>query len=115
MNRPNIVFILIDDMGWQDLVCCSSSFYETPNIDRLAVEGMRFTDADAACPICSPTLASILTDKYLATIGITDWTDAHGHRHPARGQVIDVPYLKHLSQQEPPLVRTANRPGMSVK
>ena len=55
MKPPNIVFILIDDMGWKDLVCYGSPFYETPNIDRLAREGMRFSDAYAACPVCSPT------------------------------------------------------------
>ena len=98
--RPNIIFVLIDDMGWKDLVCYGSSFYETPNIDRLAREGMRFTDAYAACPVCSPTRASILTGKYPTTVGITDWIDAHGHIHPARGKVIDVPYLKNLPRSE---------------
>ncbi len=111
MTRPNIVFILIDDMGWRDLVCYGSSFYETPNIDRLAAEGMRFSDAYAACPVCSPTRASILTGKYPATVGITDWIDAHGHLHPARGRVIDVPYLKHLPQQEHSLARALNVGG----
>lgn len=100
MARPNIIFVLIDDMGWKDLVCYGSSFYETPHIDRLAKEGMRFTDAYAACPVCSPTRASILTGKYPATVGITDWIDANGHIHPARGKVIDVPYLKNLPASE---------------
>ena len=100
MARPNIIFVLIDDMGWKDLVCYGSPFYETPNIYRLAKEGMRFTDAYAACPVCSPTRASILTGKYPATVGITDWIDAHGHIHPARGKVIDVPYLKNLPTSE---------------
>ncbi|MEZ4679102.1 MAG: sulfatase-like hydrolase/transferase [Caldilineaceae bacterium] len=68
--QPNIIFILIDDMGWRDLGCYGSSFYETPNLDRLASEGMRFTDAYAACPVCSPTRASIMTGKYPATLGI---------------------------------------------
>ena len=111
MKRPNIVFILIDDMGWKDLVCYGSPFYETPNIDRLAVEGMRFTDAYAACPVCSPTRASILTGKYPATVGITDWIDAHGHLHPARGRVVDVPYLKHLPKGEHSLACTLNESG----
>jgi len=72
-KKPNIVFFLIDDMGWTDLTCYGSSFYETPNIDRLATEGMRFTDAYAACPVCSPTRASILTGQYPARLNITDW------------------------------------------
>jgi arylsulfatase A-like enzyme len=73
-NRPpNIVFILIDDMGWKDVGCNGSKFYETPNIDALAGRGMRFTDAYAACPVCSPTRASILTGKYPARLNLTDW------------------------------------------
>ena len=65
----NFVFILIDDLGWTDFACFGSSFYETPNIDNLARDGVRFTDAYATCPVCSPTRASILTDRdYLWTI-----------------------------------------------
>jgi len=54
-SKPNFLFILADDLGWNQLGCYGSKFYETPNIDRLAREGMRFTDAYAACPVCSPT------------------------------------------------------------
>jgi hypothetical protein len=61
-------FFLIDDLGRQDLGCYGSTFYETPNIDRLAAQGMRFTNAYAACPVCSPTRASIMTGKYPARI-----------------------------------------------
>jgi arylsulfatase A len=63
----------IDDLGWRDLGVQGSSFYETPNIDRLASQGMRFTNAYAACPVCSPTRASILTGRYPVHTGITDW------------------------------------------
>ena len=70
---PNFVFILADDLGWADLACYGSEFHETPNLDRLAASGMRFTDAYAACPVCSPTRASILTGKYPARVGITDY------------------------------------------
>ena len=76
-NKPgrklNFTFFLIDDLGWTDVGCYGSSFYETPNIDKLASEGMRFTEAYAACPVCSPTRASILTGKYPARLGITQW------------------------------------------
>lgn len=72
-DKPNIVFILIDDMGWRDVGCFGSTFYRTPNIDRLAGEGMKFTNAYAACPVCSPTRASILTGKYPARLHVTDW------------------------------------------
>lgn len=80
--KPNFVFILADDLGWRDLSCYGSDFYETPNIDRLAAEGMRFTDAYAACPVCSPTRASILTGKYPARLHLTDWIA--GFNYPDR-------------------------------
>ena len=72
-KKLNFVFFLIDDLGWTDVGCYGSSFYETPNIDKLASEGMRFTEAYAACPVCSPTRASILAGKYPARLGITQW------------------------------------------
>jgi arylsulfatase A len=70
---PNFVFILVDDFGWRDLGCYGSTFYKTPHIDQLASQGARFTDAYAACPVCSPTRASILTGKYPARLQLTDW------------------------------------------
>jgi arylsulfatase A len=76
-KKPNIVFILIDDMGWPDVGCYGSKFHETPNIDRLAGQGMKFTDAYAACPVCSPTRASIMAGQYPARIGITDFIPGH--------------------------------------
>jgi uncharacterized sulfatase len=72
-TRPNVVFILADDLGWSQVGCYGNRFYETPNIDRLAAEGMRFTEAYAACPVCSPTRASIMTGKYPARLHITDF------------------------------------------
>jgi len=74
---PNIVFILVDDMGWPDLGCYGNTFHETPNVDRLARQGMRFTDAYAACPVCSPTRASILSGQYPAHVGVTDFITGH--------------------------------------
>jgi arylsulfatase A-like enzyme len=72
-KHTNILFILVDDLGWSDVGCYGSAFYETPNIDRLATEGMRFTDAYAACPVCSPTRSSIMTGKYPARTDNTEW------------------------------------------
>ncbi|MHC4659669.1 MAG: sulfatase-like hydrolase/transferase [Planctomycetota bacterium] len=72
-KRLNFVLFLIDDMGWTDAACYGSRFYETPNIDRLAAEGMRFTDAYAACAVCSPTRAAVMTGRYPARVGVTDW------------------------------------------
>ncbi len=72
-QQLNLIFVLIDDMGWADAACYGSRFHETPNIDRLAAEGMRFTNAYAAAPVCSPTRASIMTGKYPARLHLTDW------------------------------------------
>ncbi len=71
--KPNVIFILLDDYGYTDLGCYGSKFYETPNIDRLASEGIRFTDAYAACPVSSPTRAALMTGKYPVNTGVTDW------------------------------------------
>ena len=72
-RKPNIVFFLVDDLGWTDLGCYGSDFYQTPHIDRLAAEGVRFTDAYAACNACSPTRAAVLTGNYPARLKLTDW------------------------------------------
>lgn len=72
-EHPNVVFILIDDMGWRDLGCFGSDFYETPNIDALAGEGVRFSSAYASCHVSSPSRASIMTGMYPASLGLTDW------------------------------------------
>ncbi len=72
-SKHNVVLFLIDDLGWRDFGCQGSTFYHTPNIDRLAREGARFTDAYAACAVCSPTRAAILTGKYPARLLLTDW------------------------------------------
>ena len=86
--KPNIVLVLVDDLGWTDLACQGSTFYETPNIDRLAENGMRFTDAYAACAVCSPTRAAVMTGRYPARIGVTDWIRARfqGGKMPADGK-----------------------------
>ena len=112
--QPNIIFILIDDLGWRDLSCYGSPFYEPPHLDRLATEGMRFTDAYAACPVCSPTRASLLTGKYPATLGLTDWIDWGGKCHPRRGQVVDVPYIKQLPLSEHSLARALRDGGYAT-
>jgi len=75
-KKLNFILILIDDLGWMDTGCYGSSFYETPNIDRLAAEGMQFTDGYAACAVCSPTRAAVMTGRYPARLGVTDWIRA---------------------------------------
>lgn len=70
---PNVILIVADDLGWKDLSCQRSGFYKTPHIDRLASEGVRFTRAYAACSVCSPTRAALLTGRYPTRTGVTDW------------------------------------------
>lgn len=77
---PNVVLIVVDDLGWKDLSCQGSTYYETPNVDALAEQGMRFTQAYAACAVCSPTRAAVLTGKYPARLGITDWIRPRNNR-----------------------------------
>lgn len=72
-SRPNFVFFLVDDLGWADLGTYGSPFHETPNIDALAASGMKFEQAYAACSVCSPTRASILTGRHPVRVNITDW------------------------------------------
>ncbi|NQU53300.1 MAG: sulfatase [Bacteroidetes bacterium] len=73
-KQPNFVFILVDDLGWADVKCnFPESFYDTPNIDRLAENGVRFTNAYAANPVCSPTRAALMTGKHPNRVNITDW------------------------------------------
>jgi arylsulfatase A-like enzyme len=106
MPQPNIVFILIDDLGWRDLTCCGSDFYETPNLDRLAAAGVRFTNAYASCPVCSPTRASLMTGKYPARVGITQWIGGH-----AVGRLCDVPYFYGLPLSEVSIAEALRRGG----
>lgn len=75
-EKPNVLFILVDDYGWMDVGAYGSEFYETPNIDRLAKNGMKFTNAYTASPVCSPTRASIMTGKYPSKTYNTDWFGA---------------------------------------
>lgn len=75
-SKKNVVLIVIDDLGWADLGCYGSTFYETPNLDKLAKEGYKFTNAYSASPVCSPTRASIMTGIYPSTLKNTDWFGA---------------------------------------
>ncbi|CAN5316606.1 sulfatase [soil metagenome] len=88
----NIIFILADDLGVHDLGCYGSTFYETPNLDRLAAQGVRFTQAYAACPVCSPTRAAFMTGQYPARTGVTDFIG--GSR---KGKLLPAPYAHQLA------------------
>jgi arylsulfatase A-like enzyme len=82
--RPNVVLIVADDLGWADLECYGSTFHSTPHLDRLAADGMRFTDAYAACPVCSPSRAALMTGCYPQRFQITDWLPGRGDRPDQR-------------------------------
>jgi arylsulfatase A-like enzyme len=91
----NVVLIVIDDMGWTDAGVYGSSFYETPNIDRLAAEGARFTQFYTASPVCSPTRASIMTGKHPARLGLTNWIGGEQN-----GLLLQADYVRQLSLEE---------------
>ncbi len=98
---PNIVFFLVDDLGWMDLGCYGSKFYETPHLDKLASEGMKFTQAYAACPVCSPTRASIMTGRYPQRTGITDYIGAAQPDKWNRNTILKpAPYTTQLAHDE---------------
>ena len=94
-EKPNIVFFLVDDLGWKDTGCYGSSFYETPNIDRLAAQGMKFTQAYAASPVCSPTRASIMSGKNPARLHITYWIGGK-----QKGKLLPADYVHQLPLEE---------------
>ena len=87
-RHPNVIVILVDDMGQTDLSCYGSRFYETPNVDQLAKDGVRFVNGYSACTVCSPTRAAMMTGKYPARLHITDWIAGH-ERPKAKLKVPD--------------------------
>jgi arylsulfatase A-like enzyme len=97
-SKPNFIFILADDLGGRDLGCYGSTFHETPNLDRLAASGMRFSQAYAACSVCSPTRASILTGKYPARLGLTDWLPGRADRPDQKLKRPEI--IRHLPLEE---------------
>ena len=103
-ERPNIVFILADDLGYHDLSCMGSEYYETPNIDQIAKDGITFTNGYAACQVCSPSRASIMTGKFPARHGITDWLGAktgEAWRDAKRySQLLPPDYVPHLPHED---------------
>lgn len=87
MRKPNVVLFFVDDLGWTDLGCYGSDFYETPHIDRLAAEGVKFTQAYAACTVCSPSRAALLTGQYPARLHLTDFIPGH----PVSNTPLNIP------------------------
>lgn len=98
-GRPamNVVFILVDDLGWTDFACFGSDLYRTPHIDQLARDGMKFTQAYSACTVCSPTRAALMTGKYPARLHITDWIPG---QMPANPKMLVPDWTKYLPHEE---------------
>ena len=111
-GRPNFVFFLIDDFGWKDLGCYGSTFYETPNTDRLAARGTRFTSAYAASPVCSPTRASIMTGKNPARLHLTNFLV--GDRWPKDSPIRPVTWQHFLPLEERTLAKALKQAGYAT-
>lgn len=107
--KPNFILFLIDDLGWRDLGCQGSTFYRTPNIDQLAKEAVRFTDAYAACAVCSPTRAAVLTGKYPARLLLTDWLPS-GRWNP-KAKLREGRFLRGLPVEEVTLAEALREGG----
>ena len=109
--KLNVVLILADDFGWTDLACYGSKLYETSNIDRLADDGMKFTQAYAACCVCSPTRAAILTGKYPARTHVTDWIPG---LPPPNPKLTEVDWTKYLSLDEVTIAAAVHSAGYAT-
>ena len=109
---PNIVFFLVDDLGWSDVGCYGSTFHETPHIDRLAKEGMRFDNAYSTCHVCSPSRASILTGKYPARTDLTEWLGGRPER--AYEKLHSAKKLMSLPAEEITLAETLKKHGYAT-
>ena len=106
-KKPNIIFFLVDDLGWMDTEPYGSKFYETPNIKKLAQEGMLFTQAYAANPVCSPTRASIMSGKYPSNFQATNWFGApqpdeelKNNKTKAKNPLLSAAYQEYLPLKE---------------
>ena len=100
ITRPNIIFFLVDDLGWGDFGCYGDTFHETPNIDQLARGGLKFTNAYAAAPVCSPSRAGLLTGQAPARLHLTQWIP--GSHYPNK-RLLEPPTPLHLDLNVPTL------------
>lgn len=91
-SRPNVVIFIVDDLGWRDVGFMGSDFYETPHVDKLAAEGLIFSQAYSASPVCSPSRAAIMTGMDPARFGITDWIPGFVPKHQVPLVVPPIPH-----------------------
>jgi arylsulfatase A-like enzyme len=110
-DRPNVIVILVDDLGWADLGCMGNKLHETPHLDRLAADGVRFTQAYSACTVCSPTRAALLTGKYPARLHLTDWIA--GHAAP-KAKLLPPEWTKQLPLEETTLAEELRSAGYAT-
>lgn len=116
-KRPNIIFFLVDDMGWSDISCYGSNYYETPNIDGLQKNGVRFTNAYAGSTLCSPTRASILTGKNPARLHITHAIPIKGYKRIEGGKgtlLMDADYVMNLPLEEITIAEALKEAGYAT-
>src|SRR4051794_39498156 len=107
----NVVVVLADDLGWTDLACYGSDLHETPHLDRLARDGMRFTQNYSACTVCSPTRAALLTGKYPARLHITDWIPG---AMPDNPKLLVPDWTKYLPTSETTIATLLRRLGYAT-
>jgi len=109
--KPNVIVMLADDLGWTDLACFGSEFYETPHLDKLAQDGMKFTQNYSACTVCSPTRAALMTGKYPARLHITDWIPG---RMPDNPKLLVPDWSKELPLAEVTLAEVFHAAGYAT-
>jgi arylsulfatase A-like enzyme len=112
LNKPNIIFILADDLGWKDLACYGNPFSETPNLDKLAKGGIRYTQAYAACPVCSPTRASIMTGKYPAKLQLTNFIG--GMRTDPQSPILPASFKPYMESRETTIPELLKQKGYTT-
>ena len=121
-SRPNFLFILVDDLGWRDLHCFGSQYYLSPNIDKLASSGMKFTNAYSACCVCSPSRAAIMTGQYPARLHLTDYIYGanldNAKRNPARWPentpFLPAYYIDHLPLKQVTVAEAMKQAGYAT-
>ena len=109
--KPNVVLILADDLGWTDLACFGSDLHETPALDQLARDGMKFTQNYSACTVCSPTRAALMTGKYPARLHVTDWIPG---QMPDNPKLLVPDWTKFLALEEVTIADVFKAAGYST-
>jgi arylsulfatase A-like enzyme len=111
---PNVIWIMADDLGWMDLACQGNTRIETPNLDRLAAEGMRFTDAYSAAPVCSPTRAAMMTGQSPARLGLTNHLPENASYAPPTSPIAAATMLDHLPLEQVTIAERLREAGYAT-